>query len=259
MGSVERGAEFVLMHYADPYYDPVKAHEYYLENRQLVGNQPAAAAPMKPIPKPPGVKESKEERAARMAQNKAIAAANRAAAAGRKGTNQRQAEALKYANKQIGEHKKADSAATAAANKARVAALHNNAKETQNRIVQSLHDAIAKIDGAAKLKPTAPKLNEIPKDATPQQRAFLEAQNRKIGARASAQDSAAQKVANTKRAADTKQANADARAQKVKMANDLKAAIAQARSDYHNAMTSLQSRYKQVSIDEKAAIKANVR
>lgn len=26
-----------LIHYASPYYDPVKAHEYYMKNRELKG------------------------------------------------------------------------------------------------------------------------------------------------------------------------------------------------------------------------------
>ena len=28
-----------LMHYASKYYDPVKAHEYYLKNRELKGRR----------------------------------------------------------------------------------------------------------------------------------------------------------------------------------------------------------------------------
>ena len=27
----------ILKHYASPYYDPVKAHEYYMKNRELKG------------------------------------------------------------------------------------------------------------------------------------------------------------------------------------------------------------------------------
>lgn len=31
--------EDVLMHYASPYYDPQKAHEYYMKNRELKGKR----------------------------------------------------------------------------------------------------------------------------------------------------------------------------------------------------------------------------
>lgn len=32
----------VLKHYSSDYYDPAKAHEYYLKNRQLKGRTPGA-------------------------------------------------------------------------------------------------------------------------------------------------------------------------------------------------------------------------
>lgn len=32
-----------LIHYASPYYDPVKAHEYYMEHRELKGRRPSTA------------------------------------------------------------------------------------------------------------------------------------------------------------------------------------------------------------------------
>jgi hypothetical protein len=37
--AAEKFVEGFLAHYSDPYYDPVKAHEYYLLNRQLKGRQ----------------------------------------------------------------------------------------------------------------------------------------------------------------------------------------------------------------------------
>jgi hypothetical protein len=233
--------EAFIAHYADPYYDPGKAHEYYLENRQLAGKPVAAATP----PKKPSKK------------GKGPSAASLQAAA-RKASNQRQAEALAYSSKQISNHKKADSIATNEANKARVAKLRNDANATKTRIEQGLKDAIAKLDASTKIKLEVPKLNEIPANASPAQKKFLQEQNHKLQARADAKNRAAQKVANTDKTTGTKQENAQVRAQKLKMANDLKAAVAKARSDYAAAKSQLTSNYKQISINEKANIKANV-
>ena len=232
--------EAFIAHYADPYYDPGKAHDYYLQNRQLTG---------KPVsgPTPPKTSKSKKGPSAASLQ-----------AAARKASNQRQTEALAYANKQISDHKKADSTAASEADKARLAALQDNAKDTVTRIQQGLKDAIAKIDATAKIKLDVPKLNVIPADASPSQKKFLQEQNHKLQARSDAKNRAAQKVANTNKVTGTKQENADVRAQKLKMANDLKAAVAKARSDYTTAKTQLNSNYKQISINEKANIKANV-
>lgn len=231
--------EAFIAHYADPYYDPGKAHEYYLENRQLAGKSTSGPTPPKP-------------------SKKGVVSAAAQQAAARRGSNQRQSEALAYANKQISNHKKADSIATSEADKARVTALHDNAKATVSRIQQGLKDAVAKIDEAAKIKLDVPKLNEIPANASPMQKKFLQEQNHKLQARADAKNRSAQKVANTTKVDSTKQENAQARAQKLKMANDLKEAVAKARSEYKTAMSQLNSNYKQISINEKANIKANV-
>ena len=257
MSSVKLGKEFFLAHYADPYYDPAKAHEYYLENRQLQPNQPSSAAPLPSIPKPPGP-ETPAQAAARAAQNKAISAANKASAAARKSASQHQAEALAYSSKQISDARKAEETATTEAQKQRVAKLQDDATGTKNRIEQALNEAISKIEASTKIKLDVPKLNEIPANASAQQKAFLQAQNRKIQARSDAKNRAAQNAANKKAGVDKTKAHADAAEQKKQLGLGLKKVVAEARANYAQAKVDLHNKYKQISVNEKANIKANV-
>lgn len=39
---MDNSKQAILMHYASPYYDPVKAHEYYMKNRELKGRPTSA-------------------------------------------------------------------------------------------------------------------------------------------------------------------------------------------------------------------------
>lgn len=95
-----RKADRILAHYASQYYDPVKAHEYYMQNRQLKGNQPAE-------------KLSKESR-------------------------QRQAEAQSYVRNQIGTARKADQTQAADNYKNQTEQLRATADAARQAIVDEL-------------------------------------------------------------------------------------------------------------------------
>lgn len=79
-----------LAHYASEYYDPAKAHEYYMQNRELANKQSTSALTVKYNTG----KVNKKTGAAIQRVNKAA--------------TDRRKQAWAYAKNQIGEHKKAD-------------------------------------------------------------------------------------------------------------------------------------------------------
>jgi hypothetical protein len=133
-----------LAHYASEFYDPAKAHEYYLRNRELRGRQPVKG-------------ESKEQRKARVA------------------TNRNQEEARSYVNKQISTKKRADSKGLQTSQKARMEKLRTNAEASRKRIEDKLKNLLESLKTAQETP-----LNKIPENATPEQRAYLEKQNAAI-------------------------------------------------------------------------------
>lgn len=137
-----RRVDNFLAHYASKYYDPVKAREYYLKNRELKGRE--------------GADLSAESR-------------------------QRQAEATSYVTNEINTKKQADLEANAAkrealsnaanaqaeAHKARMEKLQNDAAAVREEIVSKLKAHLDKLQGELK----------IPANASPKLRAFLEKQH----------------------------------------------------------------------------------
>lgn len=135
--------ENFLAHYSSEYYDPVKAHEYYLANRELAARNA-------------GPTLSKESR-------------------------QRQTEATSYASAEINKKKTADltantakrdalgsaAEAQAAAHAARMEKLQTEATEVREKIMAKLKEKLEKLKGDLR----------IPENASPKLRAFLEKQN----------------------------------------------------------------------------------
>src|SRR6187431_1031388 len=127
-----------LAHYASEFYDPVKAHEYYLKNRELKEREAAANASLSPE------------------------------------TRARQSEAQSYVTNQIRTQRKegldklrAQGKSEQEAHKARMDELRANADEARARI----------IDKIKSLVDVKPQLANIPQNASPKLRAFLEKQN----------------------------------------------------------------------------------
>lgn len=241
MDRVQRGKEF-LAHYASPYYDPVKAKEYYERTKDLKGREPA-------VPK----NETKEQREARRA------------------TSQRQREGLSYAKKQIGNAKQAETKSAQARQELRMKELRGQAEATQQRIQDKLNaklEAIrAKASGSVKKTIVKPKpLNPIPANASPQLRAYLEKQNAQITkSNKAAQQRADADYATKKGAADKAAADAStaaktaARAQMKKVGTDLKTMVQKARTDYEAGTKARNAKYKAAVETEEKNIKANVK
>jgi len=133
--------ENFLAHYSSQYYDPVKAHEYYMRTRELKGREPAL---------------SKESLA-------------------------KQREGVSYASNEISKKRKAELDANSAksealtksatekaeAHKARMEKLRTESSKTREEIVSKLKAYLEQISGEMK----------IPENASPKLRAFLTKQN----------------------------------------------------------------------------------
>jgi hypothetical protein len=205
-------------------YDPVKAHEYYIKNRELAGNSPA----------PKG--ETKQQRKARVA------------------TNQKQREATVYVDSQLKGKKQADSTKATADHKVRMNALRKSSVASQARINEKLKTFLADLTAKAAPAKQIP-LNKIPPNATPQMRAWIEKQNQRI----SAQNADAANAASADLAAKKQAATKAASAEMKRVGTEMKAAVATARANYAASKQKIQTTYKQASDTEHKNIKANVR
>jgi len=192
-----------LAHYSSEFYDPAKAHEYYVKNRELKGREAAG-------------KETKGQRQARV-----------------------------YADKQIRTKKGSESKNLHTAQTAQMAKLRSNAEASRKRIEENLNKHLAKLQ----LQKKTP-LFEIPTNASPEVREYLNKQNARIS------EKNAIVVSNNKVAAKVK---AEARAEMQRVGTELKAAVATARQSYAKAKTDLNTKYKTASDTEHKNIAANVK
>lgn len=119
-----RGTEQELMHYASANYDPVKAHEYYVKNRELQGR---------------GSTENLSGEELKKQQEKL----------------QNQVEARQYVRNQIGTKKEAELESLQTGVDARLQALTAKAQETSARIQQALKDHLASLEVQLKIPTNA--------------------------------------------------------------------------------------------------------
>lgn len=213
--------EAFLAHYASEFYDPQKAHEYYERNKELKGRQST------------------------------------------KGFSDTQRQALSYTKNQIGAAKKAELAKAQADQKAKLEAIRKSTEASRARIAAKLQNLLRSIQAKAtkslppKPKPKLQKLNEIPPNASPKLRAYLEKQNAeisktnkqavdKVNADYAVKVQAAQKVASESSSAARKIASAEIK----KAGADAKAAVQKARDAYAASRKQTDAKYKQASDTE---------
>lgn len=213
--------EEFLAHYASEFYDPQKAHDYYERNKELKGRQST------------------------------------------KGFSDTQKQALSYTKNQIGAAKKAELAKSQADQKAQLEAIRKSTEASRVRIAAKLQSLLNRIQAKAvkslppKPKPKLQKLNEIPPNATPRLRAYLEKQNAEISktnkqtvdkanADYAAKVQTAQKAASESSVAARKTASAEIK----KVGGDAKAAIQKARDAYSASRKQTDAKYKQASNTE---------
>jgi hypothetical protein len=131
--SLNLGEEYVgqfLAHYASQYYDPQKAHEYYLQNRELAGRQSTADLTVKYA--------TKSKRG-----DKTVMKVNQAA-------SERKKEAWAYAKNQLSEAQKAEIKAAAEHRKQVVKKAQQTATKRRKEIAAGLKNLMELITGAKK-------------------------------------------------------------------------------------------------------------
>lgn len=203
---MDKGKQFVedtLMHYKSKYYDPVKAHEYYMRTRELAAENAKTAL-----------------------------------------TTRNQRDAFAVVKDSVGKAQKTESEAKTAAVKSRMEELQKTAEAAAKKISDKI-DAFAE---QVKNDLKAVKVNEIPKDASPKLRAFLENQNRNIRAQAAAKAQ--------KEYGDTA---GQGRRDQINISRDLQSSVSKAREEYTAAMNEMKARYVADLAKEKANIRAQIK
>lgn len=225
----------VLAHYASPYYDPVKAREYYLRTRELKGRHSTK-----------GMSET---------QQQAWSYAKNQISEQRKAELKSKAEAQKVRLEEL-------------RNKAEE--VRDRLSEKLKGLLESL-----KLGEAEKIeaeKVPEPKLLEIPTNASPKVIAYLQRQNGRRLNKYAEQVADAEAVARDKREAQSKEraakrevnskladeARTKTREERVRIGNDLKSAVATARAEYEAAKKETIAKYDAAKDTEYNNIKSKL-
>ena len=207
--------EEILMHYASPYYDPVKAHEYYMRTRELKGRRSTSklndqgkeiwsfAKNQIKEEKNSKVEAAKNEQDAKTQEHRAKAEESR----------RRITEKLKELNEALTAKAKASREKNSADVNAKIKRIQEKAypsgisKETKAKLAAARKEEIARLRGEAKTD------------------------NAKTSA-----DTSKEKASNSQ----------DAKAQRESVATELKGAIVAAREAYKAAKTQIDSSYEEI-------------
>ena len=242
MADVEEFVDTFLKHYASPYYDPDKAHEYYLRNRELKG------------PTSSDLKGKKKKEAFTVAKSN-IGIAKKAEA------------------KTIATTKKVEMAKLRSNAKAKQTEVRNSAKQlianlTENLNAQKVVLATSRDDQLKKIaSDTQSKLDALPplpKTVSKEVRAMRANDIAQIKGEAKAKSG--QVLAETKTqelqvksatSAESKKAQAAAKANAKRVTTELKSSVTNAQTKYKGLRDQLVSKYKAVIQNEHDAIKQN--
>ncbi|QGZ17218.1 hypothetical protein SEA_GIANTSBANE_14 [Arthrobacter phage Giantsbane] len=201
-----------LTHYSSANYDPVKAHEYYVKNRELKGRQQSTK----------GMSDTQKE-AWSYTKNK-IGGDKKAALTSSRNAQKAKLEALQ---------KQATETRTRIRDKLEALLKSLEVKEVKAKVIEP------------------PKLFEIPENATEHQKALFRAQNqRKMNTYktqvAQAEDDARKtnEAARKDASAKSKVARESSSAELKKLGTDLKGVVEKARADYDAAKKSTDAKFK---------------
>lgn len=217
--AVEEPDEIDLFHYASKYYDPVKAKAYYERTKKLKGRKAKATESLT------------TEQRAKISQGKTLV------------------------RKEITKAKTASQKKLMKNQAARLEKLRKDAVKTRDEIVKKLQDRVEELTKGIEDEVPPPKLNEIPPNASPAQRAYLEKQNARLTAIYKSKRSKAAKKASE----DVKAAREAAQGEVKKVATGLKSAVEKARKDYKTKTENVKVKYKKALATEIKNIEAKVR
>lgn len=154
-------------------------------------------------------------------------------------TSKAQRDTFAVSKENITKAKTAEVTKDQKAEAARLKDLQAKATATAKSITESLHALAQQL----KNDTAHVKVNEIPANATPKQRAFLENQNRILRANAAQANQKTLSIASGQAGRD-----------RHKVVADLSTAITKARKDYAASMKALQTRYTNITANEKQHI-----
>ena len=224
-----------LQHYASEYYDPVKAHEYYMQHRKLKGRRPAKNL-------------SEEGKEVWNVTKQNIATEKKAKVTEKREAKKTEVQQLRARAKEsrarISEKLKRLNAILTEKAKKRRENISNKKKHNNEQLTKEQKSKIEQIRSA-----------EIPKGLTKEERAKItEQRNKKIdeirGATKNKKETVATGAAaernlvniSTKKSKDKNRA--DAKKQREKVSSDLKSAIKKARTKFESAKKQLDSTYE---------------
>jgi hypothetical protein len=225
----------VLIHYASEYYDPAKAHEYYLKNRELKGRQSTK-----------GMSET---------QRNAWSYTKNQIGERRKAELKSKAEEQKARLEEL--RNKAEETRTRLQEKLK--GLLDSLKVGQTPKVE------------AEVIPV-PDLIPIPENASPKVRQYLQGQNARRINKYNGEVQKAEKVAREKQKAvneeyalkreaaakSSEEARAQSREERIKIGNELKTAVADARNAYESAKKQIVDKYEAAKETEYQNIKTQL-
>lgn len=219
--------EEYLRHYASPYYDPVKAHEYYMENRELKGRRSTTNL-------------SDEGKKAWSYTKNEITAEKKEKITAEQEANSKKVAALRE---------------NASAMRERISA---RLKELNEALTEKAAQRKASIESSNKTKIENLLEEEIPDNLSKEARARRIAErNEKIAKlRSDTKADKAQVTEDTKTERSNNSANASSERQQVSA--DLKTAIAAAREAYKAAKESINSSYEEIFQQEFEKIAAEM-
>lgn len=241
--------ENFLAHYASKYYDPVKAHEYYMENRELKGRKSLNT-------------DEEERRGLDLFNQKFKGASSGDSKSGTKKTGMSDAQKEKWAQTkdQLTAEKNLKVAQERSINNMEVEAFRSEAAAKRTEIANKLKELAKRLAG--NIEADLERVNEmtqfkidnlppIPEGVTGAQREKLvEARNKKIAAIQKSGDS------KTKDLKDSKKQNEKMTQQKEQIAMELKSKIEEARLKFAGIREGINLEYKQKSRDAYNKIKS---
>lgn len=200
-----------LAHYSSANYDPVKAHEYYLKNRELKGRQSTK-----------GMSDTQKE-AWSYTKNKI--------------GNDKKAELTSASNAQKAKLEQLRNQA-------------NETRDRIRKKLESLLEGL-KVKEIKPVVVPKPKLFEIPENATPRQKALFQKQNQmkmerynRDVSKAESDARDANKAAREEAGKKAKTAHTMASGELKKVGTDLKSAVEKARTSYEASRKATDSKYK---------------
>ena len=248
-----------LIHYASPYYDPVKAHEYYMRTRELKGRRSSSALSDegKEIwsytkneiknEKSEKVKEEQARRKERIAELQQKAKITRTRITSNlKNLNSQLSIMASIKKKDINNNKKSDvETMREEADKKRSHIEERKTSEIKKLMDEKIPTGLSKEERAKKIAERSQKIAKLRSDAKADKAGINEQLKSDKKDRQSEAQSQRAEVSNDTKAQKKENSNS-AKSARARVSADLKSAVQAARDAYKSAKTDLDSSYEEI-------------